>query len=521
MTIRRRLVLGFGTILALFAIAQGFQVWSAQKRDRSMATVDRALKRQLILASLRHRVDNLQKQVALLGQVEGAEDMPEARQFFSDELDKGTADITALLALSEASHLQAVSDLQQNYAKIAEAWRQFYSYLALEPGWAVAFQLRAEPLSRRLLGQQLPALVLEQDQLAVNAEAQFAAVTHLTQRVNLAIFMLSMLLASGISYALARRLTGDLGDLKLGAHMIGGMNLWHRIPVRARDEIGLVAESFNDMAGHLSEAREQLTVANSSLVQQNAETERQRQVSDALLRNILPEAIAAELAAEGKVAPRYFEEVTILFTDFVGFTLSTEELAAEDLVTGLDGFFTAFDRVVERFGLEKLKTIGDSYMCASGLPERSASHPIDAVMAAFDLVAATEAQARLRPDTQWKVRIGLHTGPVIAGVVGIRKFAFDVWGDTVNYASRMESSGAANRINVSAATHRRVKDFFLTEHRGAITTKDRRDVDMYFVNGILPALKGDAAPGDAPAAFVRRYRTYFQKDPPAFPTLAR
>lgn len=240
-------------------------------------------------------------------------------------------------------------------------------------------------------------------------------------------------------------------------------------------------------------------------------------MSENLLRNILPESIATELAAEGKVAPRYYEEVTILFTDFVGFTLSTEELAAEELVQCLDGYFTAFDHIVTCYGLEKLKTIGDSYMCAGGMPERNASHPVDAVLAAFELTAAVTEQARVHPDVRWAVRIGIHTGPVVAGVVGIKKFAFDVWGDTVNYASRMESSGAPNRINVSAATHRRVKDFFATEHRGQVVTKDKRHIDMYFVNGVLPALLEGPGEG-APTAFVKRYKTYFQREPAAFPT---
>jgi class 3 adenylate cyclase/HAMP domain-containing protein len=516
--IRRRLIVAFGTILALFAITQGFQFWSAQLRASSMATVDRALKRQLIMASLRHRVQNLQKQVSLLGQVDGAEDMPEARQFFSDEIDHAAADIARLLSLADAQHVSSVKALQDTYRLLADAWRQFYSYLALEPGWAVAFQLRAEPLSRRVLAEQLPALVREQDELSRAAEVRFTAVTRLTQRVSNGIFGLSMLLASVIAYTIARRLTRDLGELRLGASMIGSMNLAHRIPVKANDEIGVVARTFNDMADKLSGAREQLTVANEELVVQNREIERQRQVSETLLRNILPEQIAAELAADGKVAPRYFEEVTILFTDFVGFTLSTEELAAEDLVECLNGYFTAFDQIVTRYGLEKLKTIGDSYMCAGGMPERNASHPVDAVLASFELLAAVAEQGRVHPDAQWAVRIGIHTGPVVAGVVGIKKFAFDVWGDTVNYASRMESSGGPNRINVSAATHRRIKDFFSTEYRGQVVTKDKRNVDMYFVNGIHPALL-DGQRDATPPAFVRRYKTYFQKDLVAFPAL--
>jgi adenylate cyclase len=237
-----------------------------------------------------------------------------------------------------------------------------------------------------------------------------------------------------------------------------------------------------------------------------------------LLQNILPVQIADELRANGRVEPRYFEDVTIVFTDFVGFTLSTEKLAAEDLVWELHRYFTVFDQIVSRYNLEKLKTIGDSYMYAGGLPVRSPSHPVDAVMAAMEIVRAVSKLGSPEGIEPWTVRIGVHTGPVIAGVVGIRKFAFDVWGDTVNFSSRLESSGSANRVNLSDRTYSRVKDFFACEARGKVLIKDRREVDMYFVQGILPALLNGASEG-IPPAFLRRYRVYFQKDPPAFPEI--
>ena len=242
--------------------------------------------------------------------------------------------------------------------------------------------------------------------------------------------------------------------------------------------------------------------------------ETQRRESESLLRNILPAQIADELRARGEVEPRYFEDVTILFSDFVGFTHATENLAAEDLVNLLHSYFTAFDRICGKYGLEKLKTIGDSYMLVGGLPERNPSHPVDAVMAAFEMVRVIEEMSS--PDAPWKVRIGIHTGPVIAGVVGIKKFAFDIWGETVNFSSRMESSGAANRINLSTRTYSRVKDFFLCEPRGLVTTKEGKSYDMFFANGILPKLIDDRTQSPPPA-FVRRYRIYFQKSPPAFP----
>jgi class 3 adenylate cyclase/CheY-like chemotaxis protein len=244
------------------------------------------------------------------------------------------------------------------------------------------------------------------------------------------------------------------------------------------------------------------------------EAENQRRESESLLRNILPAQIAEELRGRGQVEPRYFEDVTILFSDFVGFTHATENLAAEDLVNLLHCYFTAFDKIVGRYGLEKLKTIGDSYMLVGGLPERNPSHPVDAVMAAFEMVRAVEELST--EEAPWRVRIGIHTGPVIAGVVGIKKFAFDIWGESVNFSSRMESSGAPNRVNMSARTYSRVKDFFECEARGQVATKEGKPYDMYFAKGILPKLLDDRTQSPPPA-FVRRYKIYFQKSPPDFP----
>ena len=251
------------------------------------------------------------------------------------------------------------------------------------------------------------------------------------------------------------------------------------------------------------------------------ETENQKNIAASLLRNILPDEIADELLAKGQVDPRYFEDVTIVFTDFVAFTASIENIAAEELVALLHEYFTSFDQIVQRYGLEKLKTIGDSYMLAGGLPVRSSSNPVDAVLACFEILQAVEELGRRQNSPNWQVRIGVHTGPVVAGVVGIRKFAFDVWGDTVNFASRMESSGIPGRINLSQQTYSRVKDFFECESRGKILTKEKKEYDMYLAKGISPQLVNGAplAGQMAPANFLRRYRIYFKKEPPSFPSL--
>jgi class 3 adenylate cyclase/CheY-like chemotaxis protein len=245
------------------------------------------------------------------------------------------------------------------------------------------------------------------------------------------------------------------------------------------------------------------------------EISKARQASEDLLRNILPSVVAEELQEKKSVEPMYFEDVTIIFTDFVGFTRSTENLAAEELVNILHDYFTAMDRITERYGLEKLKTIGDSYMCAGGLPVRNPAHPVDAMLAVFDILELVDQMRQSGRGADWSIRIGVHTGPVIAGVVGVRKFAFDIWGESVNVASRMESSGVPNRINVSERTYSRIKDFFACEHRGKVRTKDGHELDMYTPVGVQPKLLADG--GDPPPAFARRYRTYFRRELSQFP----
>jgi len=253
------------------------------------------------------------------------------------------------------------------------------------------------------------------------------------------------------------------------------------------------------------------------------EIEQQRNKTEGLLLNILPPSVAQELQTNGCVQPMYFEDVTIAFADFVGFTLSTEQLPADDLVSILNQYFTAFDNIMKRYGLEKLKTIGDCYMFAGGLPIRSPSHPVDTILAAFEMLQVSDELAKEGP-VGWQLRIGVHTGPVVAGVVGIHKFTFDIWGDAVNFSSRMEASGAPGRVNLSASTYARIKDFFSCEKRGEVKIKDGRDVEMYFVNGIAAGLQATqntaTAPGNsAPPlkSFEQRYRNYFRKDLQAFP----
>jgi class 3 adenylate cyclase len=182
----------------------------------------------------------------------------------------------------------------------------------------------------------------------------------------------------------------------------------------------------------------------------------EREKSEKLLLNILPKETADELKRNNAVTPKRFEQVTVMFTDFKGFTTIAEKMSAEELVSELDFIFKKFDEIISRYPIEKIKTIGDAYMCAGGLPVANTTNPMDVVMAALEICEWMKNRGEKIEDRREKfeVRIGIHTGSVIAGVVGDKKFAYDIWGDTVNTASRMESSGEAGKVNISGETYR-------------------------------------------------------------------
>ncbi len=213
--------------------------------------------------------------------------------------------------------------------------------------------------------------------------------------------------------------------------------------------------------------------------------ENEKERSDSLLLNILPEETAQELKDHGKVKAKRYEQVTVLFTDFVGFTSYSQNLEPEELVASVDHYFSKFDEIVERHGLEKIKTIGDAYMCAGGIPEPDENHVVKIIEVAFEFISFLRGSKDEMKEsiTPFDVRIGLNTGPVVAGVVGTKKFAYDIWGDTVNVASRMESNSEPGRINVSENTYELIKDIFDCEYRGEIKVKNHGKMKMYFVNG--------------------------------------
>ncbi len=202
--------------------------------------------------------------------------------------------------------------------------------------------------------------------------------------------------------------------------------------------------------------------------------------------NILPEETAAELKANGAVKAKKYDAVTVLFTDFKGFTSYSEKLSPEALVETINFYFSKFDAIIEKYGLEKIKTIGDAYMCAGGLHDQTKDHAHRMVTAAFEIAACVE-EAKKDVDASeltFDIRIGINTGPVVAGVVGTKKFAYDIWGDAVNVASRMESMSEPGRINISENTYALIKEDAECEYRGKIEVKNRGMMKMYFVNSI-------------------------------------
>lgn len=217
--------------------------------------------------------------------------------------------------------------------------------------------------------------------------------------------------------------------------------------------------------------------------------------SEQLLLNILPEETSRELMIHGSAKPQSYRKATVLFTDFKGFTTTCEFLSPEQVIKELDFFFRKFDEIMETHFGEKIKTIGDAYMCAGGIPMRNNSNPVDMVLVGLEMqqfMANDNVRRRANGLPEWFLRCGIHTGRLIAGVIGTKKFAYDIWGDAVNIASRMESSGEAGKVNVSGETYHCVKEWFDCTHRGKIYAKNKGEIDMYFVNGLKPEFSVDA-----------------------------
>lgn len=229
---------------------------------------------------------------------------------------------------------------------------------------------------------------------------------------------------------------------------------------------------------------------NEELKQAFLQLEEAKKRSEELLHNILPEETAREIKENGKALARYYESATVMFCDITGFTTISEQLAPQLLINCIDTCYSKFDEIVERYGVEKIKVIGDSYMCASGLPIENTTHALDMLKAVFEMHTFSEAyseELRKQGMPAFRFRFGVHTGALVSGVVGHKKFAYDIWGDTVNIAARMEQSSEPGKINISEATYQLVKEHFTCTHRGKIQAKNKGEIDMYFVVPAFPS----------------------------------
>lgn len=208
---------------------------------------------------------------------------------------------------------------------------------------------------------------------------------------------------------------------------------------------------------------------------------REKKKSEDLLLNILPSEVAEELKEKGNADARHFDNVTVLFTDFVNFTEAGERMTPKQLVDELHNCFKGFDTVLGKYNIEKIKTVGDAYLAVAGLPAKNANHAADMVNAAREIRDFMLQRKQQMGDRTFEMRIGIHSGSVVAGIVGVKKFAYDIWGDTVNTAARMEQNGSAGKINISETTYELVKDKFDCEYRGEVKAKGKGMMKMYFV----------------------------------------
>ncbi len=231
-----------------------------------------------------------------------------------------------------------------------------------------------------------------------------------------------------------------------------------------------------------------LALTESQLKQESEELKREKERNNNLLSRVIKPTPLEKQVVAHKPETQKFKMVTVLFADIQGFTNIVDEMNPESLIDELDRFFLKFDSVVEHYNIEKIKTIGDAYMCAGGIPVKNRTNPVEVILAALHMNAFMKDMQARKGQEVWSLRIGIDTGPVIAGTIGSLKPTYDIWGMTVNIASRMESSSASGKINITENTYMFVKEYFSCTHRGRMPVKNKGDINMYFVDGIIPQL---------------------------------
>lgn len=375
-----------------------------------------------------------------------------------------SAYVESLLAGLEASLTNEES--QRATALVHAYYRDFSNLVSLneqinerqEVFRAAAHRIEESTETVFRIGETVAAVNLS----TANEEAQTALTTVAAIAVTL------LLLSIGFAVVLARHLKLPLRMLTQAAREFSRDKMSIRAPVLTGDEVGELATTFNDMANQLGQQMEEL--------------ENERATSERLLLNILPAPIAIRLKGNEELIVDRFSEVTVLFADLVGFSKLSTKIPANRLVNTLNRVFSSFDVLAERHGVEKIKTIGDAYMAAGGLPVPLEDHAQMVARMAIDMVEALDAINR-ELNLELQLRVGINTGTVIAGVIGKKKFVYDLWGDAVNIASRMESHGVKNRIQVSEETYRRLGNAFVFEERGEIDVKGKGSMRTWLLIG--------------------------------------
>ncbi|MEZ4362945.1 MAG: adenylate/guanylate cyclase domain-containing protein [Kofleriaceae bacterium] len=304
-------------------------------------------------------------------------------------------------------------------------------------------------------------------------QAALDATSGLTIKLSMVIVALALL----VSIAMGTVLTRSILALTQTVKRFADKDFSARTPRLPRDEIGQLGENFNAMAATIQQHSENLEELVS---QRTKELVEEKQTSERLLLNVLPAPIADRLKSGENLIVDRFEAVSVLFADIVGFTAVASRTSPEVLVTMLNELFSMYDRLAERHGLEKIKTIGDAYMAVAGIPEPNEDHALVIARMAVDMIAGVDDYAK-RHQMDLSIRVGIHTGSVVAGVIGTKKFIYDLWGDTVNTASRMESTGIPGRVQASEATYQLLVEHFEWEARGLIDVKGKGEMPVYLL----------------------------------------
>ncbi len=324
-------------------------------------------------------------------------------------------------------------------------------------------------------------------------EAEFMARIHANNRITIVLCLIALSVTTGCSLLTARWISSPILRLSQASQAIAQGQLKQTVEPENIKELDVLARSFNTMSQRLQESFTALEKTNEELEHRveirTAELRQEKEKTEQLLLNILPKAIIEQLKQDRSAIASSTDEVSILFADIVGFTSISAKIPPIKLVSLLNQIFSRFDELAERYGLEKIKTIGDAYMVVGGVPLPKADHA-EAIanlalemQAVMDKLKADNILAEIIKDEHFQIRIGINTGAVVAGVIGTKKFIYDLWGDAVNIASRMESSGKPGRIQVTEATYERLKYLYQFEPRGLIPVKGRGKMKTYWLVG--------------------------------------